>query len=130
MEQVDLRRFQNVPFVLNTDGEGLYRDIEQLCQTLNIHLDISFQSDDPATRIDLCQSGFCASIFPEMTLQSLLSKIPKDEQMHFFPFRQESLIYRLSLAYHSKAFLPEYRREFIRIAADVTRNKKRKVTPQ
>ena len=130
---VEFSQFQHVPFVLNTNGEGLYRDIEKLAKSTDMELNILFQSDDPFVRLKLCQEHFCASIFPEMTLRNVVNltqEIIRSDQLHYFPFRQACMNYHLVLAYHRNAFLPEYRKRFIQIATDVSRTYKASIIPQ
>jgi len=128
----DLSRFQNVPFVLNTDEERLFWYIDDLARSCDTKLNVLFRSNDPITRMRLCLSNACASFFPEMTLQNVVDNLPKDEEknLHYFLLPQHCTKFQLVLAYRRNAFLPEYRKEFIRIASEVVRQHMYTIKPR
>ena len=95
---VDLRDFQGAPFVLNAEGEGLHRSVKYLAFSAGAKINVIFQTDDPLTRVRLCNSDFCASVIPEMMLVYTTQEY-FSENLNCFPFDQTYASYKLVLGY-------------------------------
>jgi len=133
LNEVDLNNFKNIPFVLNSSNEGLYFYIEKATKALEIDLNVMFQSDDPFVRARMCKTGYCASFFPEATLQSVIEESYQNEpdgSMHYFEMPKSQGTFKMVLAYHKNTFIPEYRKQFIRIATEVVGQNKRRIEPK
>lgn len=116
---VELSAFSDVPFVLYYETGALNLVIRQHLLNHGIHLkNTRYHISDCDTQINLCISGLCAAIIPEMLdrhIRDHNAKCGSGEEIYVFPIRDFSYPLRVDLVCHRDVRLPFYIRAFCEI---------------
>lgn len=111
---LDLKIFENEPFILNFPDQTTGKMALELFQKYGIHPPVPFHTRNPQVCALLSQQGLGASLIPENYVKSM-----KFEQEPLcFSVGDAGVFTTLTIAYRKGAYLPSYARDFITIAQE------------
>lgn len=113
---VDVLAFKNCPYLMMSKGNRTRTIFDQYIEQLGIPIKIILEMESIETLFSLSCEGMGITIYPEMFVRNLHSKILADEEspVFYFPLNDPSTIGNLVIAYHRERYLADSAKDFIK----------------
>ena len=113
---VDVLAFKNCPYLMMSRGNRTRTIFDQYMGQLGIHVKIIIEMESIETLFSLACEGMGITIYPEMFVRNLNSKILTDEEspVFYFPLNDPSTIGNLVIAYHRERYMADSAKDFIK----------------
>ena len=116
---VDLSSVTKIPFTLAQNAGKVTHVIWEYLNTNGVRLKVVYNVSDSRTQINICRTGICAALCPEMLLDAAYEHnrfcSPGDRLMMFPVKKYPSEELRVDLVTRKNAIYPKYLRDFIRL---------------